>query len=277
MKISSSRNILKSRDAGMIQPYVPPVQTNETRQEERKKEKEIFGFSEDFLSEDSVGQEADGQELPEAGEAAELLEEAAREADEIRQEAERIRRNAREEAVLEKQQAADQGYQEGFEWGREEGCKKAYEEHKAQLAKEWELFKEDMAKALASVEEAKQHSLDKYLGQLMDCAIAVGEKVIHTSLQSSGAIIKRMIMAETEKLKKTAWVRIYMGRTDYDMMMQADEDVINELSRLSDHIKFVVMNKEKRGDCIIEMHDEVIDISVDTQMENIRKVLENVM
>ena len=122
----------------------------------------------------------------------------------------------------------------------------------------------------------KEKSLNKYLDELKDCAIAVGEKVIHISLKSSGDVIKRMILAETEKLKKTAWVKIYMERTDYETMMKGDADMISELSRLSDNVKFVVMNKDKSGRCIIEMPDQVVDVSVDTQLENIREVLENV-
>lgn len=59
-----------------------------------------------------------------------------------------------------------------------------------------------MERAIASAEEAKEKSLNKYLDELKDCAIAVGEKVIHISLKSSGDVIKRMILAETEKLKK---------------------------------------------------------------------------
>lgn len=133
-----------------------------------------------------------------------------------------------------------------------------------------------MERAIASAEEAKEKSLNKYLDELKDCAIAVGEKVIHISLKSSGDVIKRMILAETEKLKKTAWVKIYMERTDYETMMKGDADMIGELSRLSDNVKFVVMNKDKSGRCVIEMPDQVVDISVDTQLENIREVLENI-
>ena len=130
-----------------------------------------------------------------------------------------------------------------------------------------------METALAAVEEAKERSLQKYLEELKDVAVAVAEKVIHISLKSSGDVIKRMIVAETEKLKKMAWVKVYMERTDYKAMIEADADVINELSRLSDNVKFIVMEKGKSGNCIIEMPEEIVDISVDSQMENIKSIL----
>lgn len=261
MKISSSRNVIKSKDAENISTFVPMVQTMDYRKMGREKVNPQISPSEDKVEENQ--------------EAEHVLEEANRVAEELRQEAEEVCREAQEQAALARQKATEEGYREGFEWGLEEGRKKACEEHEAMFAKEREAFKKEVEMTLSALEEAKQTCLDTYLDELKDCAIAVGEKVTHISLQSSGSVIKRMIMAETEKLKKKAWIRIYMGKTDYDMLMQADADIVNELSKFSDHVKFVVMNKEKGGECIIEVPDEIIDISVDTQMENIRKILEN--
>ena len=85
-----------------------------------------------------------------------------------------------------------------------------------------------------------------------------------------------MIESETEKLSKMAWVRIYMEHNDYETMIQADAEVLSHLARLSDNVKFVVMEQASGGSCIIEMPDEIIDISVDTQLENIRKLLGNI-
>ena len=126
------------------------------------------------------------------------------------------------------------------------------------------------------MEIAKEKCVRTYLDELKDCAIAIGEKVIHISLRSSGEVIKQMIVAATEKLKKTAWVKIYIDKCDYDLMMEADADILDQLSHLSDNIKFIVMDKEERGNCIIEMPEEIVDVSVNTQIENIKDILENV-
>ena len=137
-------------------------------------------------------------------------------------------------------------------------------------------FRTDIKNALQSVETAKENCIRNYLDELKDCAVAVAEKVVHVSLKSSGEVIKQMIISATEKLKKTAWVKIYIDKYDYDMMMEADADVIDELSRISDNVKFIVMDKETSGSCIIEMPEEIVDVSVNTQLENIKDILENV-
>ena len=140
------------------------------------------------------------------------------------------------------------------------------------LARQQQAAKEELTEALERIEQAKNRCLQHYLEQLKDCSFAVAEKVIHTSLETSGDIIRRMIVFETEKLKKTAWLKIYMEKMDYDMMMNTDADLVAELSKVSDNIKFIVMEKEQRGSCIIETPEEILDIGVETQMENIRDI-----
>ncbi len=118
--------------------------------------------------------------------------------------------------------------------------------------------------------------IDKYLNELKDIAIAVAEKVIHVSLASSGEVIKRMITNEVEKRKKTAWMKIYIDQQDYDMLVQCDGDVATDLARISDNIRFVVVDNEKAGHTIIETPEEITDISVDTQMTNLKEKLSTV-
>lgn len=276
MILSSKGVVKRGKEVPMAWKYIPPEQTSLGPEKSKK----------DSKSSGKKGGEAELEMAVSAAGAPEetiedsILSEAQAEAEKIRQEAERLveqlRDEAKEEIELRKREAAEQGYQEGYARGLEEGRQKAIEEYGAQLKEQLAEFQRDMERALASAERAKEESLNKYLDELKNCAIAVGEKVIHISLKSSGDVIRRMILSETEKLKKTAWVKIYMEKTDYEMMMKGDADMIGELSRLSDNVKFVVMNKDKSGRCIIEMPDQVVDVSVDTQLENIREVLENV-
>ncbi len=198
-----------------------------------------------------------------------LLEEAERKARQILEEAER-------EADRKREEAAEEGRREGYEAGYREGRQKAEEEFREGIQDNLLEFQADMKRALKAVDTAKENCLHAYLEELKDCAVAVGEKVIHISLKSSGEVIKQMIVSATEKLKKTAWVKIYIDKYDYDMMMAADAGVMDELSHLSDNIKFIVMDKEDRGSCIIEMPEEIVDVSVNTQIENIKDILENV-
>ncbi len=203
-------------------------------------------------------------------------EEEVRILEDARREAQQILEDAARQADQERERAFEEGRQEGYARGYDEGYQKAEETFRGEIQEHLQEFEDDMKKALDAVDTARKNCLHTYLEELKDCAIAIGEKVIHISLRSSGEVIKQMIISATEKLKKTAWVKIYMDKYDYDMMMEADAGVIAELSHLSDNIKFIVMDKEDRGSCIIEMPEEIVDVSVNTQIENIKDILENV-
>ena len=152
------------------------------------------------------------------------------------------------------------------------------------VLREKEKILEEARKEAAAIEQEanekaeqifKEAQMREYLEELKDIAVAVAEKVIHISLRSSGSVISRMIEAETEKLQKMDWVKIYMEKEDYETMVQADGHLAEKLSRLSDNVKFIVMEDGKCGSCIIEMPDGIIDMSVDTQLENIHRLVDN--
>ena len=227
---------------------------------------------------------ADGASPPGEAEAAaaslrEEEENARRERERLlsqaREEAARLLRTAGEEAQALREQAAKEGYDEGHKRGLSEGEARAREEAAAGEKERHRRFESELRQAVEAVGRAKEDCIRQYLDELRDVAVAVGEKVIRVSLKSNGDIIRRMIEAETEKHKKTEWVRIYLERGEYETMVKADAELLPHLARLSDNIKFVVMEQENGGSCIIETPEEIVDLSVDTQMDNIRRLVDS--
>lgn len=273
MTTSSSSCIIKPGTGIEILRFVPPAQTDIEPPTQKSGDK---GAEQARAGENSPGP---GQRT--AGQGTEdVVEDAREQARQILLKANQlagdILREAGTQAEQLKKTAIEEGCKEGFEAGYKSGTEQAAMEQADFFRRQEEEFRKDMEQALSSIDQAKEKSLRNYLEELKDCSVAIAEKVIHISLRSSGEVIKRMLVAETEKLRKTAWVKIYMEKTDYDMMAEADADVVSELTKLSDNIKFVVMDKESSGNCIIEMPDEIVDISVDTQMDNIREILGNI-
>ena len=195
--------------------------------------------------------------------------------EEARKEAAAIEQEAKEKAEQISEEAQMKGFEEGRQKGYEEGLIRAEKENEAKHRENQRFFKESLEKALIEINKEKEKCLREYLEELKDIAVAVAEKVIHISLRSSGSVISRMIEAETEKLQKMDWVKIYMEKEDYETMVQADGHLAEKLSRLSDNVKFIVMEDGKCGSCIIEMPDGIIDMSVDTQLENIHRLVDN--
>lgn len=182
---------------------------------------------------------------------------------------------AREEGDKIRQEAYEKGFEQGFKEGKSDGYWQAYNEHEVKFKEDRDRMVAELEDSIASVSREKQVLLDNYLDDLKNISVAVAEKVIQISLKTSGDIIKRMIVAATEKLKKTEWAKIYISKYDVDLMTEGDAQLLNSLSYLSDNIKIIMMEKEESGTCIVELPKEIIDISVSAQLENIKEILNN--
>lgn len=188
---------------------------------------------------------------------------------------EEILRAAEKEGEIRRKKAQEQGYAAGYAEGYRSGEEKAQEDVQARYEEDLTCLREDVKVAIESITTAKAELLNKYLEDLKNISVAVAEKVIQTSLKSSGEVIKRMILSATDKLKKKSWAKIYVAKTNEGLSLQGDTELLRELSNLSDNVKIIVMEEEEPGTCIVELPDEIMDVSAATQLETIKEILHN--
>ena len=219
--------------------------------------------------EEDGGAEEDKKEEQEEKFATELANEIISEAE---KKAEQILTDARGQADILRQKAFRDGYEEGCQTGTRD----AYEEQRKLLDQEIRQLQTNAADVIQSVSIEKTKLLEQYVDDLKRISLAVAEKIIQTSLQSSGDIVKRMILAATDKITKKQWAKIYITKCDTGISMDVDTEFLDAMSKLSDNIKIITMDNGEEGTCIIELPDEIIDASVSTQLENIKDILNNV-
>lgn len=227
---------------------------------------EFVGYDRKAKETPRKDQEGDTPEIYVKPQRDEILEEAMEKAEQILQE-------ARDEAERMKQEGYDAGYAEGLTAGREAGSEEARKECEAVIAG----LQDQVQQYAEDVSREKDRILESYVDDLKNISLAIGEKIVKTSLKSSSDVVKRMIIAATEKLKKTTWAKIYIS-SDFskgEKDIQGDAELLSSLSHLSDHVKIIVMEDADPGTCIVELPGEVMDISVGTQMENIKEILSN--
>ena len=191
---------------------------------------------------------------------------------EAEKKAEQILADARGQADILRQKAFRDGYEEGCQ----NGTRDAYEEQRKLLDQEIRQLQTNAADVIESVSIEKAKLLEQYVDDLKRISLAVAEKIIQTSLQSSGDIVKRMILAATDKITKKQWAKIYITKCDTGISMDVDTEFLDAMSKLSENIKIITMDNGEEGTCIIELPDEIIDASVSTQLENIKDILNNV-
>ena len=251
----------------------------------RKEESEKFSGGDIFKEFRSTGpedEEANHEPIEEDSnngndeELENAFKESMRMADEIVErakiEAERIKKETYEKAWK-------NGYDVGIEEGRKQGETYAYrdsmEEYNSKFVEKIQAVEDAIARYVSDMEIEKEKILEKYIDNLRDISIAIGEKIVKTSLKSSEDVVKRMILAATEKLKKTAWAKIYIAGIKDGDSIKGDAEFLHSLSKLSDNVKIVVLDDEEPGTCLIELPNEIIDVSFQSQLENIREILHN--
>lgn len=216
--------------------------------------------------------EEDAAEEEEEEEEAISPEEIERMVEEAQEKARKIVSDARQQAEI----LREKGYREGQEEGYKNGTREAYEEQRRLLDAEVQKLENNITEVIQSVSYEKEKLLEQYIDDLKKISLAIAEKIIQTSLQSSGDIVKRMILAATDKITKKRWAKIYITKCDTVVSMDVDTEFMEALSHLSDSIKIITMDNGEEGTCIIELPDEIIDASVGTQLENIKDILNNV-
>ena len=185
-----------------------------------------------------------------------ILEDARRQAEDylVRRQME-----AEQEAEQVRQQAQSEGYRQGYA----EGLRQAGVEGQAELQKQREQQAEELQAFLEKATAAREELLRETRGELCELSLAIAEKVIHVSLNSSSEVVARMIQVATEKLKRREVSAI-------------TPELMTALAGLSDHIKIIPLSDDEAGTCIIEMPDEIIDASASTQLKNIRDLIHEI-
>lgn len=268
LKLSEQKNRIKQYEFNDELPEEKPVVVKEEKSE---KEKEAVKPTKKKQSDEALAEKRNKlkeEEKKAEQKAQEIIDNAKKQAEEILKKAKQEAQEMKEDAL---RKGKEEGYREGIEKGREEAYKEIRD---TEGIKSMEYLNE-IKSVINALSDEKEKILAQYKLNLVDIAITVAEKVIQVSLKTSGEIIERMILSATERLASKEWVKIYISKTDAELMIEGGLDIIHTLSNLSDNIKVIPMEKENQGTCIIEFPDEIIDASANTQVENIREIISN--
>ena len=204
---------------------------------------------------------------------------AKQEREQILEEAKKRVSQMEEEARVRIQEMEDKAYDVGFKQGKKAGYEEGVQEAKIEVQERYDdelkKFQRALYNQVLEIQVEKENRLALYEEELKDVAITIAEKVIHTSLKASREIVGKMILLEAENLNKPVWAKVYIGKGDDVMSIHTDPAFLNKIAKIADEVKIVVMDKEEQGTCIIESPEGIMDISVKTQIENVRDILHN--
>ncbi|WP_324824554.1 FliH/SctL family protein [Sinanaerobacter sp. ZZT-01] len=204
----------------------------------------------------------------------EMIEQAKQEADEIMRkaamDASEVMNAGRQRATELQEESKAQGYQAGYDAGRKEALQKAEEEYKEELRQKYIALLEGAYAASLQIDEKKKEMQQQYLEQMKEMVLTIAEKVINVSLKSSAEVVERMILYALETSGSYQWAKVRIAAEDASRMQEAGVDLESALKHVADRVKIVVIDDAPSGTCYVEFPDQIIDASVQSQLQNIR-------
>lgn len=166
-----------------------------------------------------------------------------------------------EQKEQEKQEAHDVGYKVGYDAGYE----KVFEEHDALLTEANHIVQ--LAK------EEFDQTISKYDHAIINLAIKVAEKITTKVIDEQPTYFQEIVENAIVDLKDSSNVEVYVHPSQYELIMSQKEE-LEQMVRNDDIISVYTDSQLEENSCLIKHLYGQIDVSVDTQLQQIKDALE---
>ena len=200
-----------------------------------------------------------------------IIEEANQSGEElIRQKKEKFR----QECLGEKEAARKAGFAQGYAEGLNEGEETGYQQGILQAKAGNEKYIEELLSLITHLEESRDQVIEEQQHNLTLLAIAIAEKILNQTLQEDETKICAMIRQALELYQHQKWLKCYLSTGVFETLQKQDPEFIEKSEQIAKGIRFFPSKEMGDTDCVIESPAEVIDISVETQLNKVKKVLQ---
>ncbi|MCG0278394.1 MAG: hypothetical protein L5656_07660 [Thermanaeromonas sp.] len=191
--------------------------------------------------------------------------------DGARKEATRLLEEARQEAETLKQQ----GWEEGYRAGKEEGYRRGLEEAKAEgeaLRREGEKIREEARVVLKEAKEAYNETIKRAEEKILELAIEIASEIIGREVELNKEIILDIARRAIERVAEGQAYTIYASPEEAAFLRQHREELLKE-APLNARLQVIADPGVRPGGCRVETENGFVDATVDTQLEEIRRLL----
>jgi flagellar assembly protein FliH len=169
------------------------------------------------------------------------------------------------EAQQIKQQAHNEGYLEGFN--------KGFDEAQEEFRKENEPRAELLADLIENLSEFEQKRLRENENELVELALGVASKIIGQELRTNPKAVVKMLTETVMQNHSEEYVRITLAEDLFPLDVKTSDNVKKMLTDMGANVSVLVESAVKPGTVQAETPKGITDMSVDTQLDNIRDIL----
>ncbi|CDO02235.1 flagellar assembly protein H [Oceanobacillus picturae] len=162
------------------------------------------------------------------------------------------------------EQAKRDGYQDGFNSGRDEGL----------LVYQTKL--DELNQLTERAMKEFQQTVEKSTDEIINIALNTAEKIIDQKITEEPTSFLHIVNKAIKELKDQSIISIYLNPANYEFVVQQKEELLQILdddTKLAIYIKDTV---EENG-CRIQHPFGELDIGIDTQLKQIREVLHEIV
>lgn len=156
--------------------------------------------------------------------------------------------------------AMKEGYAEGFSRGTEDGLRK------------YEQLIATANEVIVSARKDYESRIEQSEDMIVELAIASANKILQKTLRETPADFISIVKAAIQEIKDFSSISIYVHPVNFDAVLQ-QKDELKSLLGAETNLDIFPDSKLQENGCTIEHPYGQIDASVDTQLEQIRNIL----
>lgn len=194
------------------------------------------------------------------------------ELDQLKQEKEQLLQSVQQEIETEKnnwqtekeqwiEQAKEEGFNKGIQLGKEEG----YSQYQSLI--------EQANAIISSAQKDYYQTIEQNEETIINLAVHTAEKILQLKIEQEPEVFSNIVQTAIQNIKNQSKITIYLHPTNYQFVLNQK----NELMRLLDKeatLSIYINEGLANNACVIEHPFGRIDASIDTQLEEIRQILQ---
>lgn len=175
-----------------------------------------------------------------------------------------------------RQDAQREGYQSGFDEGRQAGYESGLNQAKIEMEQSLLETTKKVQEMLALGSQECRTMMIEAEQEMIDLALEIARKIVATEIKERPETILAIAREALAKVKDQDEVTIRVSPDDFDQMLQARHDLQHQVGR-DKPILVAADEAMPQGSCCVDTSCGSVDAKIDSQYENIKKVLMEVM
>ena len=180
---------------------------------------------------------------------------------------------AHEQALLIEEESRRRGYQSGYDAGYTCGRDEVTVSLTKRADDERTAYREDLEAFVEHIEAERKTAWAEMEPEMIGLVFEIAKKVIKTEVEASREVSLAVVQNALRRVAETGTIRIRVHADDLETIRANREDLLTLVDGIR-HIEIISDRRIGLGGCIVETDAGTIDARIETQVDEVEKMLE---